>query len=111
MIRRPAVHYRKLYTFYVEKFDATHDDWSYLGSVLLPDNAYRDELAHALRVFGLRLPRTVDRTSWSYATLPGPLETGPLPWPRVRITDNVGTPLVRLSARSRNIRELGHKKI
>jgi hypothetical protein len=89
---------RKVYVFDVERYDKVRDAWDVCGAVILPDYAYRSELAHALLVFDLHMPRPSDQVSWSYRTLPA--EEGPLPWPRAWITGLNGTPLVRLSARA-----------
>lgn len=101
---RKLTSFRKLYPMHVEYFDLKGDEWIYCGLVLLPDNAYRDELAHVLMVFGIHVPRGADRISWSYASLPG--DRGPLPWPRVRVTDTSGLPLVRLVSRPLGFRDV-----
>jgi hypothetical protein len=97
--KTPLLFRRKVYVFHVEAYNATRDLWQQCGGVILPDNAYRFELSNALRVFGIHAPHASDRVSWSYSTLPGNLVTGPLPWPKARISDVHGRPLVRLSAR------------
>lgn len=122
-MKRKLLYFRKLYVFTVECYVAGREDyprgahirslWKRCGMVLLPDNAYREELANALLVFGLRAPRPVDRVAWDYDTqgwIPGVIGT-PLPRPRVRISDSNGAPIVRLSAREKNVRELGRKKL
>lgn len=81
--------------------------------VLLPDNAYRNELEHALSVFGMRVPRGSDRVMWDYDAdgwIPGVPES-PLPRPRVRINNLQGMPLVRLSVRAKKVQELGRNKL
>lgn len=97
-VRRPSRgQYRKLYRMHAEAFDAERSDWRYLGMVLLPDNAYRGEVAHVLAVFGLRgRPAPSDRLQWSYACHPGPPGSGPQFLPRARIDDLRGTPVARL---------------
>jgi hypothetical protein len=122
-MNRKLVYFRKVYVFVVEHFDPKRKDWERCGierrdwlrcgMVLLPDNAYREELASALLVFGLRAPRPSDRVAWDYDTqgwIPGAIGT-PLPRPRARISDLHGTPIVRLSAREKNVHELGRKKL
>lgn len=88
--------------------------WRRCGLVLLPDNAYRDEIEHALLVLNLRVSRSSDRVIWDYDTfgwIPGMTES-PLPRPRARIIDSNGMPLVRLSVHAKkNVRELGRKKL
>ena len=88
--------HRKLYLFHVEEFDASRESWSYCGIVLLPDNATRAEVAHALKVFGMACPRGSDRVSWSYAMLPGPDGKGALPRPRAHVQAGTGVPICRL---------------
>lgn len=89
---------RKLYLFHVEAFDAASERWSYCGIVLLPDNATRPEVAHALKVFGMSCPRGSDRVSWSYAMLAG--ESGSLlPRPRAHVVTSMGVPLCRLAVK------------
>jgi hypothetical protein len=97
MVWRPN---RKLYLFHVEEFDAARESWSYCGIVLLPDNATRVEVAHALKVFGMACPRGSDRVSWSYAMFPGPDGKGPLPRPRAHVQTGAGAPICRLVVRS-----------
>jgi hypothetical protein len=112
-VNRRLLYTRKIYAFTVERFDVLADRWERYGSVLLPDNAYREELAHALLVCGLRIPRGTDRVVWDYDTfgwLPGTFS--PLPRPRVRISNGEGRPLVRLSVMERkNVAQLGQKKL
>lgn len=112
MIRK-LFYFRKVYVFTVERYDVEVRNWKRCGMVLLPDNAYRNELEHALLVFGMRVPRGSDRVIWDYDTekwVPE-IPESPLPRPRVRINDLQGTPLVRLSVRAKNVRELGRKKL
>jgi hypothetical protein len=113
-MNRRLVYFRQLFAFTVERYDVLADRWERYGSVLLPDNAYRDELAHALLVLGLRMPRGTDRVMWDYDTRgwePGRTELT-LPKPRARINNAEGRPLVRLSAREKkNVVELGRKKL
>jgi len=114
MNHRKLLFFRKPYAFNVERYDVIADRWERYGLVLLPDNAYREELAHALLVFGLRMPRGTDRVMWDYDTagwIPG-ATISPLPRPRVRITNAEGRPLVRLTVmEKKNIAELGQKKL
>jgi hypothetical protein len=96
----------------VERYDA--ERWKRCGMVLLPDNAYRDELQHALLPLDLRVPRHSDRVIWDYETegwIPAATELV-LSRPRLRINDSSGAPLVRLVVREKkNVRELGRKKL
>jgi len=82
--------------------------------VILPDNAYREEIERALLVLHLRVSRSSDRVIWDYDThgwMPGVAES-PLPRPRARIIDSNGMPLVRLLVHvKKNVRELGRKKL
>lgn len=97
---------RKLYVFFVERYDSMRDHWMACGSVLLPDNAYRFELSNALAVFGISTPRPGDMISWSYESV----TDGTLVqqrWPRVRISDVHNRPLVRLSAHRKAAERLG----
>jgi hypothetical protein len=114
MNHRKLFFFRKPYVFIVERFDVLADCWERYGSVLLPDNAYREELAHALLVFDLRMPRGTDRVMWDYDTtgwIPG-TTIPPLPRPRMRISNAEGRPLVRLSVmEKKNVDELGRKKL
>jgi len=101
--RQPMFH-RKLYVFLVDRAERT--GWERCGRVLLPDNAFREEIAHALRVFGMRVPRVSppfgDRVSWTYAFSPAHLlgdargPSAPIAWPVARIHDLNDVPLVRL---------------
>jgi len=114
-VNRRLFYHRKLHAFVVERHDVLNDRWERYGVVLLPDNAHRDELASALFVFGLRMPRGTDRVHWDYDTLawdPGE-SSSPLPRPRVRISNAEGRPLVRLSVMERKKipAELGRKKL
>lgn len=101
--------YRKVYIFDVDVLPMTSNDWEHRGQVILPDYAYRNEIANALAVLGLRAPQSSDRISWSYATLPG--ERGPLPWPRLSIANSRGLSYVRLSAWDKNVRKLERGKV
>lgn len=111
--RRAAPHW-KLYAFTVERLESVDargkEEWERCGAVLLPDNAMRHELAHALLVFGLPAPQGADRVIWNYDAsgwVPG-CAASPLPRPRARILRFDGTPLVRLTVRTkRNLFELG----
>ncbi len=112
-MNRRLFYFRPVYAFTVERFVAKREDWERCGMVILPDNSYRDELANALLVFGLRAPRPGDRIAWDYDTsgwIPGAALSS-MPRPRVRISDPGGTPIVRLSAREKNVHELGRKKL
>jgi len=101
---RKLTFHRKLYVFLVERFIGGRDvGWERCGLVLLPDNAFREEVAHALLVFGIRSPRSVDRLSWTYAILPGRAE--PIARPVARINDMSDRPLVRLVAQQAPERE------
>jgi len=106
MTRKQLAFRRPLFIFRVERYDAMLDHWKDCGSVLLPDNAYRMELAHALLVFGLHAPRSGDRVSWTYGTIPGSLV---FPRPRVKISDTHNRPLVRLSAKDRSSLGASHE--
>lgn len=114
--RRAAPHW-KLYAFTVERLESVDvrgkEEWARCGMVLLPDNAMRHELAHALLVFGLPVRmggERADRVIWDYDAsgwIPG-CAASPLPRPRARILRFDGTPFVRLIVTAkRNLLELG----
>jgi hypothetical protein len=110
---KQLLYHRKVYVFVVERFDVLAGCWEKYGTVLLPDNAFRHELAHALRVFGLRIPRGTDRVIWDYdAAKWSPDDPrSPLPRPRGRIINADGRPLVRLAVlEKKKLHELGLEK-
>jgi len=88
---------RKLHRMHAESFDPERQDWRYLGSVLLPAQAARAEVAHALKVFGLVAPGRNDRISWGFMVMPGSAAEGPRYLPKVSIYDARGTMVARLS--------------
>ena len=92
---------RKLHRMHAEAFDPKIRDWRYLGSVLLPNHAARAEVAHALRVFGLELPKRGDRLSWGLTAMPGPAAKGPSYLPKAFVYDASGAMVVRLSSHVR----------
>jgi hypothetical protein len=100
MNKRQLVFRRPVFIFHVEHYEVRLERWKKCGSVILPDNAYRFELANALLVFGLCAPMAGDRVSWSYGSVAGAVADHSR-WPRVRIGDVHNRPLVRLSARSK----------
>jgi hypothetical protein len=123
---RQLTFHRKLYVFLVERAIGVGGGWERCGRVLLPDNAFREEIAHVLRVFGMRVPRVSppfgDRISWTYAFSPGHSPgnvrglSAPIAWPVARITDMNDIPLMRLvSERASDCRrdsgDVGRKKL
>jgi hypothetical protein len=126
--RRIINYYRKVYIFRVEKFVAlvewpngsSSEEYLFVGCVILPDNAYRDEVAHALMALNIAAPRGADHLTWARTSSPSSSasssssEEVSSSWPRARISDVKGVPLARLSARpplQKRSSQVGQKRV